>query len=160
MYYILFYCIIRTNKTISFPCKPGVLKYKFKTLINVHIKMQFISPKIRLRSLFFLQAQTENLSEIIKGLKILQCCNRLRNILLQAVFIYSYCFNLGSSLSVTMMLSDVFIYCILYLKTGLQLKWHKHVHIVLKHLFHIFFLQCVHKYCYYVDNIPSIFPHF
>jgi len=38
MYYIIFYCIIRTNKTISFPCKPGVLKYKFKTLINVHMK--------------------------------------------------------------------------------------------------------------------------
>jgi len=36
MYYIIFYCIIRANKTISFPCKPGVLKYKFKTLLDVH----------------------------------------------------------------------------------------------------------------------------
>jgi len=37
MYYIiLFYCIIRTNKTISFPYKPDELKYKYVTLLDVH----------------------------------------------------------------------------------------------------------------------------
>jgi len=36
MYYILLYCIIRTNKTISYPYKPGELKYKYVTLLDVH----------------------------------------------------------------------------------------------------------------------------